>query len=73
MIVDKDGIGKYDGLAIGRNEGCFGVCKYKVSNQPYLKPLDIYQDTKKGINILLFILSPIIIFFVIIFFVNRLL
>ena len=73
MIVGKDGIGKYDGLAIGRNEGCFGVCKYKVSNQPYLKPLDIYQDQKKGINILLFILSPIIIFFVIIFFVNRLL
>ena len=28
MKVDKNGIGKIDGIPIGRNPGCWGMCKY---------------------------------------------
>ena len=50
MIVDKDGIGTYDGLAIGRNPGCFGVCKYKIKNKPKLKPYDKYTGDKRNLR-----------------------
>lgn len=50
MIVDKNGIGTYDGLAIGRNPGCWGVCKYKVQNQPHLHPFDIYNNDDDNVN-----------------------
>jgi hypothetical protein len=33
MIVDKDGIGTYNGLAIGRDPECWGLCKHKVPGQ----------------------------------------
>ena len=48
MEVNHKGIGKIDGLSIGRNPGCWGVCKYKVNNQPRLKPLEIYTTESKS-------------------------
>ena len=70
MTVDKNGIGRHDDLAIVRNPGCWGICKYKLPNQPHLKyfqPLDVYTSPKpKSTNLLWFILPPIIIFLIII-------
>ena len=68
MIINKDGVGTYDGLPIGRNPGCWGVCKYKIPNQSRLKSLDVYKDPVEGkINLLWFILPSIVIFFIIFF------
>jgi hypothetical protein len=44
MTVNDKGIGTYDGFAIGRNPGCFGVCKYKIKNQPHLQRFDNYTN-----------------------------
>ena len=43
MVVNKKGIGTYNGLDVGRNPGCWGVCKYKVKGFNKIKPFDIYQ------------------------------
>ena len=43
MVVDKNGIGTFNGLGIGRNPGCWGVCNYKIPNQPHLYSFDQYQ------------------------------
>ena len=61
MVVDEKGIGTYEGLAIGRNPGCWGVCKYKVPNQPRLEPLEVYKEPNKHSNNLWLIFIPIII------------
>ena len=50
MQVNEKGIGNIDGLAIGRNPGCWGVCKYKVPGQPYLKPLDTYETNSNSFH-----------------------
>ena len=44
MKVNDKGIGEIDGLSIGRNPGCWGVCKYKVPGKPRLKTLEIYTS-----------------------------
>ena len=56
MVIDEKGIGRKDGLAVGRNPGCWGVCKYKVHDKPLLKPLDIYKESHTRS-------TPLIIFF----------
>ena len=61
MVVNEKGIGTKDGLSIGRNPGCWGVCKYKVQNKPLLKPLDEYKDNETTPSI------PLIIFFSLLF------
>lgn len=48
--VNNKGIGTYNGLAVGRNPGCFGVCKYKIKDQPHLYPFDKYTDDPKHGN-----------------------
>lgn len=41
MDIDSKGIGRINGLAVGRNPGCWGVCKYKITGKPkLLKPQD---------------------------------
>ena len=68
MQLDEKSIGRYEGLAIGRNPGCWGVCKYKIANQPRLQPLDVYTTHKPkpaSINIIWFIILPIIILLII--------
>ena len=41
MDIDSNGIGRINGLAVGRNPGCLGVCKYKIPGKPkLLKPQD---------------------------------
>lgn len=41
MEIDSKGIGRINGLAVGRNPGCWGVCKYKIKGKPkLLKPQD---------------------------------
>lgn len=56
MTVDKDGIGKYKGIALGRNPECFGVCNYKNN-------LDIKKSNNRKNNIiwLFLLLVPIVI------------
>ena len=46
MVINDKGIGTKDGLDIGRNPGCWGVCRYKIKNQPRLKQPDVYKETK---------------------------
>jgi hypothetical protein len=71
MVVDEKGIGTYDGLDIGRNRGCWGVCKYKIKNQPFLEPLEVYKEYDIGGSnigwyiILILILSVLILFFIV--------
>ena len=45
MDINDKGIGIYDGLAICRNPGCFGVCNYKIKDQPRLKQLHEYKES----------------------------
>jgi len=66
LLTNEKGIGTYEGLAIGRNPGCWGVCKYKIPNQPRLKPLEVYKEPSKKSNNLWIILTPIILTLVII-------
>lgn len=74
MKINNKGIGTYDGLAIGRNPGCFGVCKYKIKNQPHLQPFDTYTEQPKNNNtyiiipfiVILIILIVLIIIFILI-------
>lgn len=63
MVIDNKGIGTYDGLAVGRNPGCWGVCKYKVKNQPHLKPLEEYEGGEGGdsYSVLWFIIPIILV------------
>lgn len=46
MDVNEKGIGTYDGLGVGRNPGCWGVCNYKIPNQAHLYPFEEHQETK---------------------------
>lgn len=48
MKVNDKGIGEIDGMAIGRNPGCWGICKYKVPNQRQLKPLEVYTTESES-------------------------
>lgn len=70
MTVGEDGIGKYKGLAIGRNPGCWGVCSYKIKNKPLLKPFQEYSNNSDDGNeesslwIFLLLIPIIIIFFI---------
>lgn len=50
MTVNDKGIGTYNGLAIGRNPGCWGVCNYKIKDQPHLQPFDKYIETDDNGN-----------------------
>jgi hypothetical protein len=50
MIIDENGVGTYNGLAIGRNPGCFGICGYKVKNQPLLTKFKQYSDTTEDVT-----------------------
>lgn len=64
MTINNKGIGTHNGLAVGRNPGCFGVCKYKLTGQPRLQQLDEYNGDTKKFNIW-WILGPLIILLVI--------
>ena len=68
MVINDKGIGTYNGLAIGRNPGCWGVCKYKVKNQPRLKPLEEYKedDGKRSFNAWYIIIPAILILVVVV-------
>jgi len=61
MVVNDKGIGTYNGLAIGRNPGCWGVCKYKIQDQPHLKPFDIYNENTTPIFITIIITITILV------------
>lgn len=50
MKINDKGIGEIDGLAIGRNPGCWGICKYKVPGQKGLKPLEIYTEESESFH-----------------------
>ena len=73
MVINDKGIGTYDGLAIGRNPGCWGVCKYKVNNQPHLKPLEEYKegDGKGSFNPWYIIIPAILAIAVVIFIIKH--
>jgi hypothetical protein len=61
MTVNKDGIGTYNKLAVGRNPGCWGACKYKIKDQPRLHPIDEYKNTESSTHVLWFIIPSILI------------
>lgn len=66
MVVDNNNTGTYNGFAIGRNPGCWGVCKYKIKNQPRLQPLNSYNKNQPTTYIIL-LQFAIIIFILILF------
>ena len=68
MVINDKGIGTYNGVAIVRNPGCWGVCKYKVKNQPHLKPLEEYKedDGKRSFNAWYIIIPAILILVVVV-------
>lgn len=47
MEIDSNGIGRINGLAVGRNPGCWGVCKYKIPGKPKLYRLQDYHNHKR--------------------------
>jgi hypothetical protein len=59
MVINDKGIGTKDGFHIVRNPGCWGICKYKNSNQS----LDLYKRKRnhKIYYIIVFILLAIVI------------
>jgi hypothetical protein len=70
MHVNEKGIGEKDGLAIGRNQSCWGMCKYKVPGQAYLKPLDVYESSSQSfpwVHVIILCVVVVFIFGVIIF------
>jgi hypothetical protein len=70
MIINDKGIGTYDGIAIGRNPGCWGVCKYKIKNQPHLKNIEEYKEGKSS-NIVWYILIPVVLIFTAIILIRK--
>lgn len=78
MVIDEKGIGTVDGLHIGRNPGCWGVCKYKIKNQPKLEPLSEYKEkitlyNKEYIGLFFLIILLIGILIIIIFIIKKIL
>jgi hypothetical protein len=71
MVVNDKGIGTYDGLTIGRNPGCWGVCKYKVKGQLHLKPLEEYKEGGKVSHIVWYTILPVILFLAIVWVVKK--
>jgi hypothetical protein len=66
MTINDKGIGTYKGLPVGRNPGCWGVCKYKVLNKPLLKPFSVYKENDNIENNPLIIIIPSIIILLVI-------
>jgi hypothetical protein len=70
MVINDKGIGTYEGLAIGRNPGCWGVCKYKIKNKPLLEHLKVYKDVddyRSNIELyIFFVLTVLILLFILI-------
>jgi hypothetical protein len=66
MEVNDKGIATKNGLDIGRNPGCWGVCKYKVQNQQRLKTFDVYKNTF-NIKLFIFFFITLLILVIIIF------
>ena len=58
LEIDDESVGRYEGLHVGRNPGCWGVCKYKVKGYNKIKPFDSYQPPINSY----FYLIPIILF-----------
>ena len=74
MKIDSKGIGRINGLAVGRNRGCWGVCNSKIPGKPKLYPLDDYHNHQheKVINNVLISVMIIILGVVMIVIVNTL-
>lgn len=68
IVIDKNNIGTYNGLAVGRNPGCWGVCKYKIKDQPHLQKFEEYEDKKdeKPFNYTFLVILLVTIFIIII-------
>ena len=71
MDIDSNGIGRINGLAVGRNPGCWGVCKYKIPGNPKLlrhQDYDNHQMEKVISNItiaVIIIITSIIIIIIV--------
>ena len=59
MKIDSNGIGRINGLTVGRNPGCWGVCNYKIPGKSKLKPLQKYDNNNIKLIIIVCIIAII--------------